>query len=144
MTLPACACRPLARRTVLTAAGVVGAAGVLAGCGGGGGALESSSSPDEPVITDLETLRSAGAVSFETDDGKAVAVALGEEVVAFSTVCTHQGCTVAWNAEEQTLDCPCHGSRFDAADGAAVIAGPAPSPLKPVDVVVERGEVRRA
>jgi nitrite reductase/ring-hydroxylating ferredoxin subunit len=145
MTLPACACRPLDRRTVLTAAGAVGAAGVLAACGGGSSAVESSSSPDEPVITDLATLKSEGAVAFETaDGGKAVAVALGDEVVAYSSTCTHQGCTVAWNPDEQTLDCPCHGSRFDATDGAKVIAGPATSPLPPVEVVVEDDEVRRA
>lgn len=143
MTLPACACRPLARRTVLAAAGAVGAAGVLAGCAGGSGAAESSSSPDDPVITDLETLKSEGAVAFETGEGKALAVALGEDVLAYSSTCTHQGCTVAWNAEDMTFDCPCHGSRFAAADGEP-IEGPATAPLPAVEVVVEDGQVRRA
>ena len=143
MTLPSCACRPIARRTVLTAAGAVGGAGVLAACGGAG-TPESSSSPDEPVITDLETLKAEGALAFETTDGKAIAVAVGDEVVAYSSTCTHQGCTVAWNADEQTLDCPCHGSRFDPADGAKVLSGPATSPLPAVEVVVEGNEVRRA
>jgi Rieske Fe-S protein len=47
---------------------------------------------------------------------------------AASVVCTHRGCEVALNASEGTLDCPCHGSRFNA-DGS-VKKGPAMRPLR--------------
>jgi ubiquinol-cytochrome c reductase iron-sulfur subunit len=46
--------------------------------------------------------------------------------VAYSKVCTHAGCPVAlYRAADQKLVCPCHQSVFDAANDAAVLAGPA-------------------
>ena len=62
-----------------------------------------------------------------------------DQVHAFSAVCTHQGCTVDKVAKGQ-IECPCHGSRFDAATGD-VTSGPASRPLPSVAVVVRNGEV---
>jgi glycine/D-amino acid oxidase-like deaminating enzyme/nitrite reductase/ring-hydroxylating ferredoxin subunit len=44
-----------------------------------------------------------------------------------SAVCPHLQCIVAWNAEENTWDCPCHGSRFDCY--GKVLNGPANTDL---------------
>jgi Rieske Fe-S protein len=63
-------------------------------------------------------------------------------VHAFSATCPHQGCPVSTVANG-TIDCPCHGSRFDAKTGA-VVAGPAPRGLTPVTVVVHDGGVFRS
>lgn len=53
-------------------------------------------------------------------------------VHAFSARCPHLGCAVRWSPQEKSWDCPCHGSRFDAATGA-VLNGPAQHPLEAVD-----------
>ena len=51
-------------------------------------------------------------------------------VVAFSSVCTHQGCDVSqWKADSKMLLCVCHGSEYDPHDRATVTAGPAPKRL---------------
>ena len=34
------------------------------------------------------------------------------EIYAISPKCPHLGCELEWNEEEQSFDCPCHGSRF--------------------------------
>lgn len=59
---------------------------------------------------------------------------------AISSVCTHLGCTVAWDATTQEFACPCHGSKFDA-EGQN-IQGPARQPLEQVTVVIKDDHVR--
>lgn len=50
--------------------------------------------------------------------------------VALDAICTHQNCTVSYNALNLTLDCPCHGSTYDATGMVGtVLSGPAPLPL---------------
>src|SRR5215204_6291640 len=46
--------------------------------------------------------------------------------------------------KDGNLACPCHGSVFDPADGAAVVAGPAPRPLPEIPVKVQGSEVVKA
>lgn len=81
-----------------------------------------------------------GAVGAKDAAGKPIIVAqpTAGSIVAFSAICTHQGCTVAPAGER--LTCPCHGSVFAVTDGSNV-SGPAPRPLAKVEVTVADGQV---
>jgi rieske iron-sulfur protein len=47
-------------------------------------------------------------------------------VVAFSAICTHQGCDVkTWLSKEQVLVCFCHSTKFLLLEGGTVTSGPA-------------------
>jgi len=54
------------------------------------------------------------------------------ELHEMSARCTHLGCSVRWNPADNTWDCKCHGSRFNAL--GRVITGPAVSDLEPAEV----------
>jgi rieske iron-sulfur protein len=61
-------------------------------------------------------------------------------VVAYSAVCTHAGCDAwAWQADRNTLKCPCHDSEFDLKDGARVTVGPATRRLAALPVKIVDG-----
>ena len=64
----------------------------------------------------------------------------GDQVHAFTAVCTHQQCLVG-SVSGGRIHCPCHGSAFDAGSGA-VVTGPATTALAPVGVVIVNGQVR--
>ena len=61
------------------------------------------------------------------------------DVRGYSATCTHQGCRVD-TISNGRIQCPCHGSAFDASTGA-VVQGPATRPLPPIPVVVRDGKV---
>lgn len=59
-------------------------------------------------------------------------------LVAYSAICTHLGCAVfAQLNQEGLIACPCHGSRFDPRNGAKVIGGPADRPLPSLPITVD-------
>lgn len=63
----------------------------------------------------------------------------GDELTAFSPLCTHLGCLVKWNNIEKEFVCVCHGGKFDM-DGK-VIAGPPPKPLERLPLDIRDGKV---
>ena len=159
---------PAVSRRGLLVAGTGTAAGlaVLAACGGSGGSAStggygvgqsSGASPDSPTpdsptaasgtpggsgsgLVELAAVPVGGAVSATGEGGEPLIVAQPTEgeVVAFSAICTHRGCTVA--PQDKALVCPCHGSTYDPTTGENT-GGPAPRPLPEVRVSVVDGVV---
>jgi len=71
----------------------------------------------------------AGAVLLVRDPSSS------DQLIAVNSLCTHQGCSVDWDGEENIFACPCHGSSF-AADGS-VVTGPAETPLGLFDAIID-------
>lgn len=65
----------------------------------------------------------------------AIADPSGSGIIAMNSMCTHQGCSVEWSADDQLLKCPCHGSQFNP-DGT-VAQGPAAAPLERYEAKIE-------
>lgn len=63
------------------------------------------------------------------------------EFVSYDAICTHAGCTVGYDPNQNLIVCPCHGAVYDPARGAKVLSGPAPYPLKKLQVKVNNGNV---
>jgi cytochrome b6-f complex iron-sulfur subunit len=123
-----------------------GSGGDYGGANSGGGSQTKSGGASKAggaAIASESEVAPGSAVTFKDSGSPAVLVHLKDgDFVAYSAICTHQGCTVAYKGGK--LACPCHGSVFDPARGAEVVAGPAPSPLPEIPVKVEGGEVVRA
>ncbi len=59
-------------------------------------------------------------------------------VLAYSAICTHQGCDVkTWLAKEKALVCFCHSSKFALLDGGTVVGGPASRALPAVALALD-------
>lgn len=62
-----------------------------------------------------------------------------EGVKAFSAICTHLGCLVAWDNAKKQIHCPCHAAVFDI--NGNVVSGPPPSPLPVMKAAITEGKI---
>ena len=138
---------PISRQKILLGAGLGLVTAVLAACSTYGkkpeAAGESSTTPAAPSASGGTAAPAAKAIAKTSDVPVGSGVIVGEVVVTqpsagvfkgFSAKCTHKGCTVD-KVADGTIDCPCHGSKFNL-DGT-VAKGPAQEPLAPQAVTVE-------
>jgi Rieske Fe-S protein len=135
------------RQKALIGAGLGLAAMVLAACSTYGKKPEESSAPamtgEAPTNSGTGAPAPAKAIAKTADVPVGSGVIVGEVVLTqpaagdfkgFSALCTHKGCTVN-KVADGTIDCPCHGSKFNL-DGS-VANGPATKPLEPAAVTVQ-------
>jgi thiosulfate dehydrogenase (quinone) large subunit len=143
-------------RRAIVATGAVAAGGLaLAGLDaavGRGVAHDTASSSDDKIITPATgtgviataaAVDAAGAVEFKdpTTGNPAYVVQTGTGTYsAFTAICTHQGCTVAFVKKTTEFQCPCHGGLYDARTGK-VLSGPPPAPLAGIPIKNVNGSI---
>jgi cytochrome b6-f complex iron-sulfur subunit len=131
---------PTTRRRVLVTAACSACVVVASACTASPRQGSSSQVTSAQGLVKLADVPVGGAVDVKTPTGQSVLVAQPRAgaVVAFSAICTHQGCEV--RPAKGSLRCPCHGSVFDTATGD-VLHGPALRPLDKIPVHIDGGSV---
>ncbi|MFD8548066.1 Rieske (2Fe-2S) protein [Streptomyces sp. NPDC059649] len=160
-TVPARPCCGTTRRTVVAAVGAAGLTAALAACGndmagaggdgaktaggdgatGAGGAEAGGAGPAGKKLAKTAEIPQGGGKIFKAEK-VVVTQPQNGEIKAFSAVCPHAGCVVN-EVSGGTINCPCHGSKFDITDGS-VKHGPATKGLAPAKVEVKGGAVTLA
>lgn len=151
------------RRAVVAGTGILAVSATLAACSSSGDSAPPVQAPFEPEAPGAPDAPPAGSEGTGGTGGQPLAntadipvgggaVFADQEVVvtqptpgafmAFSAVCTHQGCTVN-KVASGTIDCPCHGSKYAIADGS-VVNGPASRSLAPRQITVSGDTIQLA
>jgi Rieske Fe-S protein len=85
---------------------------------------------DDVAVGDTHLFR------YPTERDPAILLRVADrEVVAFSQKCTHLGCVVFYQPDEDRWHCPCHEGNFATTTGD-VVSGPPPRPLGRIAVEI--------
>lgn len=98
--------------------------------------------PSDPVpVGDEGSIAPGEAQTVRFGRYPAIVINTAEKgLVAYSAVCTHFACLVAYDPEAKLLACPCHEGFFDPVDGS-VISGPPPNPLEAIPLNITDGTI---
>ena len=123
------------RREFLLSLAAIGFSAALVRCrnngGGTAGTVAVANGKATLTFAEFPSLASAGNGVVVDVSGASPIVVVRKDAtsaVAFSAVCTHQGCTVDFDSSTKGASCPCHGSAFDA--NGQVTRGPASRALQ--------------
>ena len=125
---------PISRQKVLLGAGLGLVTAFVAACSTYGKKPEASGGPADPAANVIAKTADVPVGSGLIVDKVVVTQPVAGQFKGFSATCTHKGCTVDKIADG-TIDCPCHGSKFNL-DGT-VAHGPAQKPLEVQAIAVE-------
>lgn len=143
----------ISRRNFLKSGGAGVAVGVVATTGAVIHPIDaradtgSATLPYTPtVIGEAGSLSPGVVVSFNYPDAASpcALVKVGEptsggvgpdgDIVAYSTLCSHMGCAVQYDADSSTFKCPCHYSIFDPSRGGQQVCGQATQALPQIEL----------
>ena len=140
----------ISRRQFLkfTGGGVAGATALVGGVGSAQAATAEAGRTTLPykpkVVAKASQLKDNRPVAFTFPDeaspctlvkmGRPVPGGVGpdRDIVAYSTLCTHMGCPVAYDQPTRTFRCGCHFSVFDAELAGQMVCGQATENLPQV------------
>ncbi|MFG3558827.1 Rieske (2Fe-2S) protein [Micromonospora sp. NPDC047557] len=129
----------LSRRTLLTKAGALGAAGLLSACGGGDSSAGQAAATPGTVLARTGDVPVGGGTVI---DGVLVVQAEAGTFSAYDATCPHQGVRVG-APRDGVITCPAHNSTFAIGDGAR-LGGPASRGLTEIAVRVDGTDIVRA
>ena len=103
---------------------------------------DSQTSTSETVITTINDLAVGQSLEFTSSAGiSAILFRISEDkVYALSRICTHEGCSVDFDMNQNRLICPCHGANYEATDGS-VISGPTTQALAKIKVAIKDDKI---
>jgi arsenite oxidase small subunit len=142
--------REVSRRTFLKLSGAVAATAGVAAAGTADAAASAETRATLPyptkVVGSATKLQVNAPQTFTYPDaaspctllkaGKPVPGGVGPDgdIVAYSNLCTHMGCPVAYDVAERVFKCPCHFSMFDAELSGEMICGQATENLPQIEL----------